>query len=100
MVPTLTSMDICERLASLLLGNAPHWDTIGATPVEIPFYQHVSLSQTGNLISGSHIIGKDVIFRVGLDLCDPCIETSLSFWIFHVGMHRISRDAYDPWRAP
>jgi hypothetical protein len=48
-------------------------------PVEIPFYQRVSLSQTGNPISGSHIIGKDVVFQVGLDLCDPYIGTIFSF---------------------
>jgi hypothetical protein len=69
-------------------------------PVEIHFYQRVSLSQTGNPISGSHVIGKDVIFQIGLDLRDPCIGTSLSFWILHPGMHRVSRDAYDPWWAP
>jgi hypothetical protein len=93
MVPTLASMNFYEQLTALLSGNAPHYDTIGATPVEIPFYQHVSLSQTGNLISGSHVIGKDVAFQVGLDLCDPCIGTSLSFWILRAGMHGVSRDA-------
>jgi hypothetical protein len=69
MVPTLT----------FLLGNTPHKDIIGAMPVERPFYQYVSISQTGNLISRSRVIGKDVVFQVGPDLHDPCIRTSLSF---------------------
>jgi hypothetical protein len=68
--------------------------------VEIPFYQRVSLSQTGNMINGSHVIGKDVIFQVGSDLRDLCIRTSLSFWILRAGIYRVSRDAYDPWWAP
>jgi hypothetical protein len=38
MVQTLTSMDLFEQLPALLLGNTPHYDTNGATPVEIPFY--------------------------------------------------------------
>jgi hypothetical protein len=70
------------------------------TLVEIPFYQRVSLSHTGNPISESHVIGKDVIFQVGLDLRDPCIRTSLSFCILHARMHGVSCDAYDPWWAP
>jgi hypothetical protein len=84
MVPTLTSMNFCEQLAAFVLGDAPH----------------VSLSQTGNLISGSHIIGKDVVFQVGPDLCYPCIGPSLSFWILRARMHGVSRDAYDPRWAP
>jgi hypothetical protein len=48
-------------------------------PVEIPFYQCVSLSQMGNPISGSHVIGKDVVFQIGPDPYDPCIGPSLSF---------------------
>jgi exosome complex RNA-binding protein Rrp42 (RNase PH superfamily) len=62
-------------------------------PIEIPFYQRVSLSQMGNPISGSHVIRKDVVFQVGLDLRDLCIRIGLSFWILHAGMHRVSRDA-------
>jgi hypothetical protein len=68
--------------------------------VDIPFYQCVSFSQIGNPINGSHVIGKNVIFQVGLDLRDPCIRTSLSFWILRAGMHGAFRDTYDPWRAP
>jgi hypothetical protein len=81
MVPTLVTMDLYEQLAFLLPGNAPHYDAIGATPVEILFYQCVSLSQTGNPISGCTVIGEDIIFQVGLNLRDPCIRTNLSIWI-------------------
>jgi hypothetical protein len=69
-------------------------------PVEIPFYQRVSLSQMGNPISRSHVVGKDVVFQVGPDLYDPCIGPSLSFWILRAGMDGVSCDAYDPWWAP
>jgi hypothetical protein len=69
-------------------------------PVEIPFYQRVSLSQTDNPISESHVVEKDVVFQVGPDLRDLCIGTSLSFWILCARMHGVSRDAYDTWQAP
>jgi hypothetical protein len=96
MILTLTSMNLYEQITALLLGNALHYDTIGTMPVEIPFYQRVFFSQMSNPISGSHVIGKDVVFQVGLDLRDSCIGTSLSFWILRVGMHGASRDAYNP----
>jgi hypothetical protein len=44
-VPTLASVNLCKELTTLFLVYAPDLDTIGATPVEIPFYQRVSLSQ-------------------------------------------------------
>jgi hypothetical protein len=34
-VPTLTSMDLCEYLVALSPGYALHYDTIGATLVDI-----------------------------------------------------------------
>jgi hypothetical protein len=46
-------------------------------PVEIPFYQHVSLNHMNDMLSGYKLIRKDVVFQVVLDLCDPCIRTSL-----------------------
>jgi hypothetical protein len=100
MILTLASMDLCEQLASFLPANTPHYDATGATPVEIPLHQRVSLSQMGNWASGCTVIGKDIIFQVGLNLGDPCIRTNLSFWILRVGVHGVPRDAYDPWRAP
>jgi hypothetical protein len=42
-------------------------------------------------------MGKDIIFQVGPDLCDPCIRTNLSFWILRVRVHGVPRDAYDLW---
>jgi hypothetical protein len=45
-------------------------------------------------------IRKDVVFQVVSNLRDPCIGTNLSIWILHAGVHRVSRDAYDPWWAP
>jgi hypothetical protein len=67
--------------------------------LEIPFYPHVFLSQTGNPINECTIIGKDVVLQVSLDLCDPCIRTDLSFWILCTGVHGVPHDTYDPWRA-
>jgi hypothetical protein len=37
----LASMDLCEQVAALFLGDAPHEDAICAMIVEIPFYHHV-----------------------------------------------------------
>jgi hypothetical protein len=68
--------------------------------VEIPFYQHVSLSHMSNLISGCTVIRKDVVFQVSPDLHDACIRTDLSFWILRARVHRVPRAAYDPWWAP
>jgi hypothetical protein len=47
-------------------------------PVDIPFYQHVSLGHTNDLFSEYMFIKKDVVFMVELDLRDPCIGTGLS----------------------
>jgi hypothetical protein len=99
-IPTLASMDICEQLTALVPGNTSHYDVIGVTSIEIPLYQRVSLSQMGNPISGCTIIGKDIVFQVGLNLHDPCIKTDLTLWILRVGVHEVPRDAYNPWWAP
>jgi hypothetical protein len=69
-------------------------------PVEITFYQHLTLSLLNNPISECMVIGKDVVFQVSLDLRDPRSRTNLSFWILRAGVHGVPRDAYDPWRAP
>jgi hypothetical protein len=45
MTSALASMDLCEQVAALFPGNAPHEDAFGATVVEIPFYHRVSLIQ-------------------------------------------------------
>jgi hypothetical protein len=79
MVTTLTTMDLCEQLTALLPGYAMHYDAVGATPVEIPYYQRVSLSHVNNPISECTIIREDVEPQVSLDLHDSCIRTDLSF---------------------
>jgi hypothetical protein len=68
--------------------------------VEIPFYQHVSLSHMNDLLSGYMLIRKDVVFQVAPNLHDPCIGTSLSIWILCARVHEVPHDAYDPWWAP
>jgi hypothetical protein len=44
MTSALASMDFCEQVAALFLGDAPHEDAIGTTAVEIPFYHHYRLA--------------------------------------------------------
>ena len=80
MIPTPASMDLCEQLAALSLGNAPHEDTIGATVVEIPFHHRVAFSQSYYALCGHIVIRKGIVFQVVPDLGDPCIGTSLSNW--------------------
>jgi hypothetical protein len=38
-------MDLRDQLTTLVLGDAPHENVVGATAVEIPFYHRVSFSQ-------------------------------------------------------
>jgi hypothetical protein len=71
----LASMDLCEQVAALFLGDAPHEDAIDATVVEIPFYHRVSFSQSHYVLSGYMVFRKDVVFQVVPDLGDPCIGT-------------------------
>jgi hypothetical protein len=66
-------------------------------PVEIPLYQHVSLSHMNDPLSGHMFIRNDDVFQVVSDLRDPCIRTDLSIWILRARVHRVPRDAYDPW---
>jgi hypothetical protein len=80
MASALASMDLCEQVAALFLGDALHEDAIGATVVEIPFYHRVSLSQSHYVLSGWLVFRKEVIFRVVPDLGDPCIRTPLRNW--------------------
>ena len=100
MTSTLASMDLCEQLAALFLGNAPHEDTIGATAVEIPFFHRVAFSQSYYALSGHIIIREDIVFQVVPDLGDPCIGSSLSRrkWLYEVS--RILNRAHNPGRAP
>ena len=78
MTSTLASMDLCEQLAALSLGNAPYEDTIGATVVEIPFNPRLAFSQSYYALGGHIVIRKDIVIQVVPHLGDPCIGTSLS----------------------
>ena len=100
MTSTRASIDLREQLAALSLGNAPHEDTIGATAVEIPFYHHVTFSQSYYALSGHIVIREDVIFQVAPDLGDPCIGSSLSRWEWLHEVSRILDRAHNPRRAP
>ena len=100
MTSTLASMDLCEQLAALFLGNAPHEDTIGATAVEIPFYHRVVFSQSYYTLSGHIVIRKDIVFQVVPNLGDPCIRTSLSRWEWLYEVSRILNRAHYLGRAP
>jgi hypothetical protein len=75
MTSALASMDLCEQVAALFLGDAPHEDAIGTMAVEIPFYHHVSLSQSHYALSGCLVFRKEVVFQIVPDLGDPCIGT-------------------------
>jgi hypothetical protein len=44
MTSALASIDLCEQVAALFLGDALHENAIGATAVEITFYHRISLS--------------------------------------------------------
>jgi hypothetical protein len=100
MVAALSSMDLYEQLTTIFPGYAPQYDAIGATPIEIPFYQCVSLSHMSDPFNGYMLIRKDVVFQVIPDLHGPCIRTDLGVWILCVGVHGVSRDNYDPWWVP
>jgi hypothetical protein len=73
MTSALASMDLCEQVAALFPGDAPHEDAIGATAVEIPFYHCVSLSHSHYALSRYLVFRKEVVFQVVPDLGDPCI---------------------------
>jgi hypothetical protein len=75
-------MDLCEKLTALLLGNAPHENAVGTMAVEIPFYHRISLSQPHSALCGHMIFRKDIFLQVVLDLGDPCIGTTLSYWLW------------------
>jgi hypothetical protein len=74
-----SSMDLREQLTTLLLGNAPHENAVGATAVEILFHHRVSLSQPHYALCGHMIFRKDIFLQVVPDLGDPCIGTTLRY---------------------
>jgi hypothetical protein len=72
-------MDLCEQLTTLLLGNAPHENAVGAMAVEIPFHHHVAYSQPHYALYGHMVFRKDIFLQVVPDLRDPCIKTTLRY---------------------
>ena len=81
MASALSSMDLCEQLTALLLGNAPHENTVGATTVEIPFHHRIAFSQLHYEFYGHMVFRKDILLQVVPDLGDPCIGTTLRYWL-------------------
>jgi hypothetical protein len=81
MASALSSMDLREQLTTLLLGNAPHVNAIGAAAVEIPFYHRVAFSQPHYALCGHMGFRKDIVLQVVPDLGDPCIGTTLRYWL-------------------
>jgi hypothetical protein len=100
MTSTLASMDLCEQVAALFLGDAPHEDAIGATAIEIPLYHCVPLSQSHYTLSGCLVFRKEVVFQVDLDLGDPCIGTPLRVWMLLLEVFGTFKGAHNPWWAP
>jgi hypothetical protein len=82
MTSALTSMDLCVQLTTLLLGDAPHENVVGTTAIEIPFYHRVSFSQSHYALCKHMIFRKDTFLQVVLDLEDPCIRTTLRYWLW------------------
>jgi hypothetical protein len=81
MTSALSSMDLREQLTTLLLGNALHVNAVGAVAVEIPFHHYVTLSQPHYALYGHMVFRKDIFLQVVSDLGDPCIGTTLRYWL-------------------
>jgi hypothetical protein len=81
MTSALSSMDLREQLTALLLGNASHENAVGATTVEIPFHHHIAFSQPHYALCGHMVFRKDIFLQVVSDLGDPCIGTTLRYWL-------------------
>jgi hypothetical protein len=82
MTSALSSMDLREQLTTLLLGNALHENVVGAMAVEIPFHHRVAFSQPHYALCGHMVFRKDILLQVVPDLGDPCIGTTLRYWLW------------------
>jgi hypothetical protein len=100
MTSALASMDLCEQVAALFLGDAPHEDAIGTMAVEIPFYHYVSLSQSHYALSEYMVLRMDVVFQVVPNLRDPCIRTPLRVWMWLLEVFGTLEGAHNPWWTP
>jgi hypothetical protein len=81
MTSALSSMDLREQLTALLLGNASHVNAVGAAAVEIPFHHLVALCQPHYALCGHMVFRKDIFLQVVPDLGDPCIGSTLRYWL-------------------
>ena len=61
MTSALSSMDLCEQLTALLLGNASHVNAVGAATVEFPFHHRVAFSQPHYVLCGHMVFRKDIL---------------------------------------
>jgi hypothetical protein len=57
-------------------------NAVGTMAVEIPFHHRVAFSQPHYVLYGYMIFRKDVFLQVVLDLGDPCIGTTLRYWLW------------------
>jgi hypothetical protein len=74
-------MDLREQLMTLLLGNASYVNAVGTVTVEIPFHHRVTLSQPHYAFCGHMVFRKDILLQVVPNLGDPCIGTTLRYWL-------------------
>jgi hypothetical protein len=86
MTSALSSMDLREQLTTLLLGNASHVNVVGVATVEIPFHHRVAFSQPHYAFCGHMVFRKDILLQVVSDLGDPCIRTTLRYWLRAKGL--------------
>jgi hypothetical protein len=81
MTSALSSMDLREQLMALLLGNVSHVNAVGTAAVEIPLHHRVTFSQPHYAFCGRMVFRKDIFLQVVLDLGDPCIGSTLRYWL-------------------
>jgi hypothetical protein len=84
-VTSLLGLVIISHLSpkgSRRFSDAPHENAVGATAVKIPFHHRVSFSQPHYALCGRMIFRKDVFLQVVTDLEDPCIGTTLRYWLW------------------
>jgi hypothetical protein len=71
MGPTLTLMSVGDELDALLPRNTLQEYPVGGTPVEGPFYEHVSLRDTRELLSFCVILRKSIIIEIRPNVSQP-----------------------------
>jgi hypothetical protein len=92
-------MDLCEQVAALFLGDAPHEDAVGTTAIEIPFYHRVLLSHPDYALCSHLVFRKEIIFQIVPDLRDPCFGTFPRNWAQLPEVFGTLEGTHNPWRA-